>query len=191
MTDEDLMLQFAQGDRSAFARLIEKHKARVVEFATQIVKSREAADDIGQDAFLRVFRARESYRPTARFSTWLYTIATNLCYDELRKHRRQVSLEGMLGHPPNADEQLLAAARHGRTTPAGPDVQAERRELSGMIDETIRSLSREHREVITLRIHEGLGYAEVAERLDCSLGTAKSRMHYAMKKLRERMLGKE
>lgn len=188
VTDEELMVRFAQGDSSAFAQLFEKHKPRVMEFAEYIVRSREAAEDVAQETFLRVLSARASYRPTAKFTTWLYTIAKRLCFDELRKHRRQTSLESVLGHPPTAEDRLGFADPTRRPSPPRPDREVERREIGDLIGEAILTLSDEHQQVIRLRIDEGLGYAEAAERLGCSTGTAKSRMHYAMKNLREELL---
>ena len=187
-TDEELMLRFAQGDDSAFVGLLQKFKPRLAEFAMQILHDRETAEDITQEAFLRAFKAKDSYRPIAKFSTWIYTIVTNLCYDELRKHRRQVSLESMLRHPPTDEDVVLRRGPTRRPSPPGPDVQAEQNELACLIDEVVQSLSPEHRQVISLRIHQGLGYAEAAARLGCSVGTAKSRMHYAVKNLREGLM---
>jgi RNA polymerase sigma-70 factor (ECF subfamily) len=186
LADEDLMKRFAEGDGSAFAQLLEKYKGQLAEFAQQIVRDRETAEDIVQETFLRVFRARADYRPIARFSTWLYTIATNLCYDLLRKQRRRVSLESMLGHPPSIEDRFPGAGS-GRPPLPAPDVQAERRELAGLVTDLLAELSPDHRQVIALRVHEGLGYAEAAARLGCSVGTAKSRMHYAIQRLRRRM----
>ena len=187
-TDEELMLRFAQGDDSAFVGLLQKFKPRLTEFAMQILHDRETAEDITQEAFLRAFKAKDSYRPIAKFSTWIYTIVTNLCYDELRRHRRQVSLESMLRHPPTAEDVVLRRGPTRRSPTPRPDVQAEQNELAGLIDEVMQSLSPEHRQAISLRIHQGLGYAEAAARLGCSVGTAKSRMHYAVKNLREGLM---
>ena len=160
LTDEDVMLRFVGGDESAFVQLLEKFKPQLVDFARQMLQDRETAEDIVQETFLRVLRSKDSYRPTAKFSTWIYTITTNLSYDELRKHRRQVSLESMLGHPPTSEDQLSWERRGRRKPPPQPDVQAEQKELAGLIEDAMQSLSQEHREVICLRIHEGLGYAE-------------------------------
>jgi RNA polymerase sigma-70 factor (ECF subfamily) len=188
VTDEELMLRFARGDASAFATLLEKFKPQIVEFAEHIVRDRGTAEDVAQETFLRVFRKKEAYRPTARFSTWLYTIVTNLCYDELRKHRRQVSLESMLGPVANVEDRLQGAARSRPHPFPRPDVEAEQRELTGLVEELVESLTEEHRTAIRLRIHKGLGYAEIARRLGCSIGTAKSRTHYAMKRLGEKLM---
>ena len=188
LTDEELMLRFVAGDDSGLVQLLTKFKPQLADYAVQIVHDRETAEDLAQEAFLRVIRAKQTYRPTAKFSTWLYTIATNLCYDYLRKHRRQVSLESVLGPPTTNEDEVLGAGAMRRTQPARPDAQAEQRELVGLVEDVMQSLSPEHREVISLRIHQGLGYAEAAEKLGCSVGTVKSRMHYAMKRLRERLL---
>lgn len=182
------MLRFASGDDSAFAELLGRFKVQLVDYAKHMLGDRETAEDIAQETFLRVFRARGSYRQEAKFSTWLYTIATNLCYDELRKHRRQVSLESMFGHPRASEDQSSAPGPSRRSPAPRPDVEAEQKELTGLIGEAMQSLSPEHQEVISLRVHEGLACAEAADRLRCSIGTVKSRMHYAVKKLREELM---
>jgi RNA polymerase sigma-70 factor (ECF subfamily) len=92
----------------------------------------------------------------------------------------------MLGHPPSIEDRFPGAGR-GHPPPPAPDVQAAQRELAGLVSELLKGLSDDHRRVIALRIHEGLGYAAAAERLGCSVGTAKSRMHYALRRLREGM----
>lgn len=187
-TDEQLMMRFAAGDTAAFAQLLEKFKPQVVDFAAHIMGDVEMAEDIAQEAFLRVFLARDSYQPKARFSTWLYTIAKNLCYDHLRKHRRELSLEAMLKHPPTSEDDAFAHAPAGRPGTRSPDVEAEERELVDLVDSILRELSSEHREVVLLRIQRGLGYAAAAAHLGCSIGTVKSRMHYAMKRVRRELL---
>jgi len=169
-------------------RLLEKFKPRLVDFAMHMIRDRETAEDIAQETFLRVLRAKDTYRPIAKFSTWIHTITTNLCYDELRKHRRQVSLESMLGHPPTAEDQLFSARSMRRHPVPRPDAQAEQKELADLVDDIIESLSRQHRDVIVMRIREGLGYAEIAQRAGCPTGTAKSRMHHAMKKVRDELM---
>ena len=187
-TDDELMLRFAEGEDSAFVQLLQKFKPQLVEFAKHIVRDRETGEDIVQEAFLRVFRARTSYRPQGKFASWVYTITTNLCYDEVRKRSRQVSLEAMLGRPPTAEDVILRAAP-GHTKPAPrPDAQAEQRELVDILEDVMQTLSPEHRQTIALRVREGLGYSQVAQRLGCSVGTAKSRMHYAMKNLRDEFM---
>ena len=188
LADEELMLRFVEGDHSGFIQLLEKFKPQLVDFAVQMVRDRETAEDIAQETFLRVFRAKDSYRPLAKFSTWLYTIATNRCLDELRRHRREVSLESVLGRAPTAEDHLLQAGPLRRPPATRPDVQAEQNELASLVREVIGSLSHEHRQMILLRTHEGLGYAQAAARLGCSVGTAKSRMHYAMKNLRDGLM---
>jgi RNA polymerase sigma-70 factor (ECF subfamily) len=187
-TDEELMMRFAEGDQSAFVALLRKYRPQLMEFAKHMTRNCETAEDIVQEALLRVVKARDTYRPEAKLSTWLYTIVRNLCYDELRKHRRQVSLEGMLGDPATVEDRLGDAALRRPPPAARPDVAAARKELSELAEEAMLSLSAEHRVVIQLRISEGLGYAEIADRLSCSPGTAKSRMHYALKGLRAELL---
>ena len=184
-TDEELMLRFSHGHDSAFVQLLEKFKPRLVDFARQIVGDRETSEDLTQETFVRVLRARSTYRATGRFSSWVHTITANLCYDELRKHRRQVSLEAMLGHPPTAEDTIVGIGASRRAQAPRPDEQAEQQELVSLLEDVMETLSPEHREAITLRVHHGLAYAEMAERLGCSVGTAKSRMHYAMRNLRD------
>ena len=187
--DEELMVRVAAGDRGAFAELFARHKPQVVDLAHYFVRSREAAEDIAQETFLRLLRAADTYRPAARFTTWLYTIARNLCYDELRQHRRQVSIESLLGRPPTAEDEIPGSdgSVRARTSP-GPDAMAQQRELTRLANDAILDLSTEHRQIIGLRLDEGLAYAEIAERLGCSVGTVKSRLHYALQRLREELL---
>lgn len=185
------MQQCAAGDRAAFEQLFQRHKPDVAEFAEYLLRDREAAEDVAQEAFLRVLGARQTYRPTARFRTWVYTIVRNLCYDELRKHRRQVSLESVLGRPPTAEDTIPGAdTSFRRRSVPGPDAQAEARELADLLAEILPLLSEDHREVVVLRMYEGLGCAEAASRLGCSPGTIKSRLHYAMKRLRDELMGR-
>ena len=134
-----------------------------------------------------MFRARESYVPRARFSTWVYTITTNLCYDELRKGKRRSSLESMLGRTVLTEEQLCWIGQMHRGARSRPDLHVQQRELSDALREAITQLSSAHRDVVRMRIDEGRGYADIADRIGCSVGTAKSRMHYAVKGLREAM----
>jgi len=187
-TDRELMLRFVGGDESAFVELLTKFKPQLLDFAQQIVRNRETAEDVVQETFLRVLRAKSTYRPVAEFSTWIYTIATNLCYDELRKRKRQVSFESMLGRPPRPGESAVWPGAIRRSSSPQPDLQLERKELGRLVKDVVQELSDEHREVISLRMDQGLGYAEAAKRLGCSAGTVKSRMHYAMRNLREALM---
>ena len=159
------MKRVAQGDGGALAGLVERHSARVHAYLVRYTRSREDADDLLQETWMRVARAARRFDPTRRFRTWLYGIATNLARDLFR--RRGSRERARLEVP--------------RETPARePDI-AERRELHARIEK----LPDRMREVVLLRFFEGMNEAEMAATLGIARGTVKSRLHSAMGRLRE------
>jgi len=164
-SDEELMKRVAQGDGGALAGLVERHSARVHAYLVRYTRSREDADDLLQETWMRVARAARRFDPTRRFRTWLYGIATNLARDLFRRRGSR-------------ERARLEVARE---TPARePDI-AERRELHARIEK----LPDRMREVVLLRFFEGMNEAEMAATLGIARGTVKSRLHSAMGRLRE------
>lgn len=181
LSDEMLMLRYQRGDRSAFAQLVGRHKIRVYNFTLRRLRNAAAAEDVAQEAFLRVVQRASEFKHEARFSTWLYTIVRNLCVDHLRrmKHRSHRSLDepGETGTP--------LVERVGATT-AGSD--AERRAASGQMGQRItaavEALPDDQREVFLLREVAGLPFRDIAELTGTSENTVKSRMRYALERLK-------
>ncbi|MEZ6183628.1 MAG: sigma-70 family RNA polymerase sigma factor [Planctomycetota bacterium] len=153
------------GDQDGLAELVRRHQQPLVGYLNGIVHDVERARDLCQEAFLRVYRHAEGYRPSSRFTTWLYHIARNLARDELRARRRR---------PP------LAFPEHGLdATPA------QERPVSGALEQrelvlaALDALSPRDRQLVVLRDLEGLSYEEIAERVGSRLGTVKSGLNRA------------
>ncbi len=171
--DEDvrLMLAFRDGDGAAFDRLFERWAARVLRYLERMVRDAGAAEELAQEVFVRVFRARESYRPEARFSTWLYTIATRLALNELRRpHRRRPH--------DSADDEEGRGLRLAGELPSAESVAAAR-ERGDAVDAALATLPERQRSALWLAAVEGRSYAEVAEMLDTSQKSVKALVHRA------------
>lgn len=175
------------GDSGAFGELYARYREPISRYANRVLRDREVADDVTQETFCRAFGARESFDPRARFSAWLYAIAHNLCVNELRRRqaRPNVSLNTTvriaLSHDASEDVEL-----HETIADSGESVEQrlERREVQGLIQRATEQLPDRQQQVLTLRFHQGLKYAEIREQIGCSVGTIKSRIHHAVRRIR-------
>jgi RNA polymerase sigma-70 factor (ECF subfamily) len=185
-SDEALMLRYRDGDVRAFEVLVSRHRKPVFSFILRFVREPAQAEDMLQETFLRVVKSADAYERQAKFTTWLFTIARNLCVDASRraKHRRAASLDAP---PPGAD------GASGKSTlgdlvasdGAGVDRQVIGRQLQVRMKEAIEALPDEQREIFLLREVADLQFNEIAEIVGCPENTVKSRMRYALEKLRE------
>lgn len=189
-SDEELMMSCSRGKPEAFAELMHRYQDRLTRYINGFIKNDDLAQDLTQETFLRAYRSRKSYVPKARFVTWIYRIATNLCYDEFRKRRSSptTSLNTSFTIQTNekGDEEtfeLYEQLPDDSILP--PDVEIEKEEQRERLRSAIESLSEKHRAVILMHVYKGMDYAEIAEQLECSVGTIKSRMHYAIKSLKQ------
>lgn len=185
VADEALMLRYQKGDARAFALLLERHRRGVFHFALRFLGQREAAEDALQEIFLRVVKNAPRYEKRAKFTTWLYTIARNHCIDAARKarYRRTTSLDQPVGH--GDDERPLVDRIEGQVPE--PDRDAHNRRLRLAMQRAIDGLGDEQREVFLLREHAGLQFKEIGDITGVSENTVKSRMRYALEKLREQL----
>lgn len=178
------MLAFQQGEVAAFAVLLERHRRPVFAFLLRQVGNRAAAEDLLQETFLRLVHHADSYRPEAKLTTWLYTIARNLCADHGRrgKLRLVTSLDQPLLRNGAADGPTLGDAQ----TNGAPDVErlAISRELGERLQRALEAMNPEQREVFLLREVSGLSFREIAEVVAAPENTVKSRMRYALEHLR-------
>lgn len=180
--DDELLTQFAQGDRRAFDVLVRRHQARLYQFVYRQMQQQAVAEEIVQEAFVRVVSNVRDFKREARFSTWLFTIARNLCFDELRKrkHRRHPSLDQQ--ENPNSEESRTLG---DRTADPTRDIEREatQGELRDKMSWAIAQLPDEQREVFLLREVSGLAFKEIAEATGVPENTVKSRMRYALERL--------
>jgi RNA polymerase sigma-70 factor (ECF subfamily) len=182
-SDESLMLRYRDGDVRAFEVLVTRHRKPVYNFILRFVRDRAHAEDVLQETFLRLIKGAEAYERQARFTTWLYTIARNLCIDASRrgKHRQMASLDAPAGA--DGDGQSLLERVGDGAAPA--DRQVIGRELQARMQEAIAALPEEQREIFLLRELADLQFNQIAEVVGCPENTVKSRMRYAVEKLRE------
>jgi len=174
--DEDirLMQAFAAGDESAFDQLFERWSGRLLHFLERMVREPAVAEELVQETFLRVHRARSRYRPEARFSTWLYTIASNAARNELRRPFRREVHESA----DQSDTGEGVPIRLVSSNPA-PDDVAHARQVSGEVDLALHGLPPRQREALWLCAVEGFSYSEIARTLSTSEKSVKALVHRA------------
>lgn len=190
LSDEELMINCSRGVSGAFSILMRRYETRLFKYINGFVKNNDLAQDLTQEAFLRAYRSRENYTPKASFAAWIYRIATNLCHDEYRRRRVSptVSLNTSFTFQitEKGDEETCALYEMlPDDSISPPDVEIEKEEQRKRLRIAIESLPEKHRAVILMHIYKDMGYAEMAEQLGCSVGTIKSRMHYAIKALKK------
>ena len=186
-SDEGLMLRYQKGEVRAFELLLSRHRKPVFNFILRFVGDKAQAEDLLQEVFLRIIKGADAYQRQAKFTTWMYTIARNLCVDASRrgKHRRAYSLDA----PMDRDEGKDGATLLDVTSDGAPaiDRQAISGQLSGRLHSAIGKLSDEQREVFLMREFLDMPFKDIAEVVGCPENTVKSRMRYALEKLREEL----
>jgi RNA polymerase sigma-70 factor (ECF subfamily) len=179
LADVDLLLmeRVALGDTFAFEELIERHQHRVVGTVAKMLGDDRDADDVAQQVFLRVWKSAPRYRPSAKFTTWLFTITRNLVFNELRRRNRHAGV--------SCDEDLAA---HDLLDP-GPTPSAIllEAELQKSIAEAITDLPEQQRLALVLRRYEDLSYEEIGDVLNLSVSAVKSLLFRARTQLREQL----
>jgi RNA polymerase sigma-70 factor (ECF subfamily) len=172
--DEDarLMLRFREGDRGAFETLFRRYTPRLVSFLARMVPEHARAEELAQEVFVRIYQARDRYEPRARFSTWLFGIASNLALNDLaRAHRKRERAWD------------VPAASVVEDPGARADRSLEARRTAARIEKAMARLPDRQRAALLLRVEEGLGYEEIAEALGASNASVKSLIHRAREKL--------
>ena len=174
--DEMLVAQFKSGSQKAFDELMKRYERRIFGYLLRSVRNYEDAEDLTLEVFFKAYRALDSWEPKAKFSTWLYTIASNLAIDYHRSKARQpvYVLE---------DEDVIEARLVATDISSNPEKQLEEKERGRIIREAVDELSSKQKAVFMLTRYEGLQIREVAEALGMAEGTVKIHLHRAMKKL--------
>ncbi len=181
--DAELVQLSQNGDLDAFDRLVIRYRGRIYAMIMNMIHNDADAWDLTQDTFVKAWQALPKFEARANFFTWLYRICHNVTYDWLRKRSNKIEKAEF-------DDRIEAGSMEASapTTPRAalsPDAHAERSELRQRIDGAIDQLSPEHREVILLKEVEGLSYQEIADTVECAIGTVMSRLHHARKKLQQ------
>src|SRR5678809_1504637 len=179
-TDEELVARSIGGDHESFNQLILRWERPIYALAYRTIGREEDARDVCQETFLRAFRALPGFRGEAKFSSWLYRIALNLCRDWIRRQRRAPVVQMFVG----VDPSEFAAER-------GPVESIEgvvgRRQMSAVVEEAMALLPDEQRTAIILKEYHGMTFQEIADMQGCPLSTVKTRLYQGLSLLRRRL----
>lgn len=180
--DIELMLRFQAGDPGAFRDLFAKHQKRIINFCYRFCKTPEAAEEMAQEVFLRVYKAAPRYKPGARFSTWLFRIATNVCLNAARadKYRR---LTRSLDEPTRRQDGTAVYPDIADPAPLQQSV-LETREEAALIEQALESLPQKQRAALILRANYGFSYADISGQIGCSESAVKNWIHRGRKRLK-------
>ncbi|HEY6078765.1 MAG TPA: RNA polymerase sigma factor [Polyangiaceae bacterium] len=183
-SDEVLMVRYQRGDREAFALLVNRHSKQIYNFVLRQLRTPALCEDVTQEVFMRLVQNAAEFKHEARFSTWLYAIARNLCIDQLRRlqHRRHPSLDMPVGSEPDA--RTLGESIATQHPAANAERAAVSAEVQAEILKAVESLPDEQREVFLLREIADLPFRDIAEITGVSENTVKSRMRYALDRLK-------
>ncbi len=186
LSDEKLMQRYLEGQPQAFQVLLQRHGSKVYNFIVRQTGDRQLAEDLVQDTFLRVVHRAESFRGQSKFTTWVFSIARNLCIDHARRmqHRRHRRLDAPLRKGDDGTATLLDKVSHGGP---GPDRRAADERFRLRLEEAMEALPDEQREVFVMRQLRGLKFADIAEIVKVPENTVKSRMRYALGTLRQHL----
>lgn len=184
LEDRELAAQACGGGERAFRELLERYERPVFSLVLRMVRDRELAEDLAQEAFIRAFHSIASYDPAYKFSSWLFKIANNLTIDHLRK--RKLETISIHGSPHAKSEEEEERSRLTIESPGeNPEQFTQNRQLGDQIEDAIARLRPEYRTAVLLRHVEGYPYEEIAQIMEVPLGTAKTYIHRARSELKE------
>ncbi len=179
-TDEELVARSKTGDMDSFNQLVKRWERPIFALVYRTLGREEDARDVTQETFLRAFRALSGFKGDAKFSSWLYRIALNLCRDWMRKERRAP----LVAVPEGVDVEQLAAERGPVET---VEDLAARSELSREVARAMETLPAEQRQAIILKEYHGLTFQEIADLMKCPLSTVKTRVYQGLSTLRKQL----
>ena len=181
-SDEELMLSCRDGDKGAFEILYRRYEKPIFSFVYRMVLSTADAEDLCQETFLKVIRAKKKYRKTAKFKTWLFNIALNLCRDRIR--RMKFRSHSSLNCPAfSQDSKEIRKQQSFCDSSSDPTKCAQADEMRELVQQAFTKLPEQQRIVVILRQYHALKFSEIAEIMNCPLGTTKSLNHRGREKL--------
>ena len=183
LSSEDLMARIAKGDEGAFEILVSRHQTSVLNLIYRFIGDRTQAKDFAQEVFIRVWQAAKSYKPEAKFTTWLYRITANLCFNELKSARRKKWFSSHLSDDQRGDtlEEMLPDG-----APSAEDLLLEK-ERNRQISDALQSLPESQRMALILKRYDGLSYQEIAQVIGCSVSAVESLLVRAKRALQEKL----
>ncbi len=182
--DAELMLQVKRGNLAAFEQLVDKYKQPIINLLSRTLGDATEAEDLAQNVFVQVFKSAQRYQVTAKFSTWLYTIARNLCLNELRRRARHPA-DSLDADAPEYEDQPRRQFEDVKNCPP-PDALLQN-ELRAKIDEALATLPENQRTAILLCREEDMSYEDIARVLDTSLSATKSLIHRGRETLKQKL----
>jgi RNA polymerase sigma-70 factor (ECF subfamily) len=182
-SSEELMVRIAEGDEDAFEILVNRHQTSVLNLIYRFIGDRTQAKDLAQEVFIRVWRAAKNYEPKAKFTTWIYRITANLCFNELKSARSKkwFSFNRSDEDGGHAFEETLADS-----APSAEDILLQK-ERSRQISDALQSLPENQRMALILKRYDGLSYQEIAQVIDCSVSAVESLLVRAKRTLQEKL----
>ncbi|HTB13366.1 MAG TPA: sigma-70 family RNA polymerase sigma factor [Bryobacteraceae bacterium] len=179
--DAELMLRVREGDDTSFALLLERHRGPVVHFLYRMVQNPSVSEELAQEVFLRVYRSRATYEPTAKFTTWLFRIATHLALNWVRDGKKEKGQESL-------DEQVVDGVDR-QVRDRQPTIEQEmlREVKMTEVRQAIEALPAKQRAAVLMHKYEELEYAQIARALNCSESAVKSLLFRAYESLRSRL----
>lgn len=182
--DAALMLRVKQGDSAAFAQLVDRYKQPILNLAFRMLRDLTEAEDLAQNVFVQVFKSAHRYEVSSKFSTWLFTIARNLCLNEIRRRSRHPAGSLDAPHPEYEDEPLHQV--EDKKTAGAPE-QLLHGELEQKIEEALADLPENQRVAVLLCRQDELSYEDIARVLNCSLSATKSLIHRGRETLKQKL----
>ena len=180
---EELMARIAKGDNDAFETLVNRHQTSILNLIYRFIGDRTQAKDLAQEVFIRVWRAAKTYKPDAKFTTWLYRITANLCFNELKSARRRRWFQFRRS---NEDNEGGIEETFSDGSPTAEDLLLEK-ERSRQISDVLQSLPDNQRMALVLRRYDDLSYEEIARILNCSVSAVESLLVRAKRTLQEKL----
>jgi len=181
-SDVQLMLQVKQGDEASFELLLERYRTSLCHFLSRMVRDAAMAEDLAQEVFLRVYRARKDYKPSAKFTTWLFRIATNLALNAIRDGRPRL-LEDSLDEPQEGEDGHTTGFEVADREPGALQRLIER-DRAAAIRRVVLALPEKQRAAVLLHKYHEMDYDDIARILDCSVSALKSLLFRAYETLR-------
>ena len=183
LSSEDLMARVAKGDDEAFEILVNRHETSILNLIYRFIGDRTQAKDLAQEVFLRVWQTAKSYEPKAKFTTWIYRIATNLCLNELKAARRRRWFPFYRSEESNDN---AIEDTYSDDSPTAEDLLLAK-ERTRQISETLQSLPANQRMALVLKRYDDLPYEEIARIMDCSVSAVESLLVRAKKTLQKKL----